>query len=206
MQSSIYIDMPNRKHPGFSHLKFTTLTGSTPFQLRHSVSAHSKFDTVHHALRRPATLRPPKVSNNQSVSFPSTSHSIPTTYSIGIAAALYGAYATNPSTAFDVVTYTTTAPYTAAATTASTHAPATPSTSTSFSTSEEQATTTYAIALITYTSAESCTAWELLSHIENQESPVIAAEKMLEDLRVGMGGVMGTSTPIPSSLLFLFFA
>jgi hypothetical protein len=114
----------------------------------------------------------------------------------GIATALYGTNSPTPSTAFDIITYTTT--------------PTSPTISTSSRShwdSHSQANTntntptplpcSYGIALITYPNFGSCATWELLSHIQNQSSVNAGMERLLADLRVGMGGVMGMYVGCP---------
>lgn len=89
---------------------------------------------------------------------------------ISLATALYGTYSTTPSPAFDLLSYTT---------------PTSPS-------PDETENSTISVALIVYTGPASApfTAWEMLSYVEDQASLRAGAEKILEDLRKGVGDVI----------------
>jgi hypothetical protein len=61
---------------------------------------------------------------------------------------------------------------------------------------EEETTPNHGVAIILYTgpSTSPFTSWTLISHVENQPDIITGANRLLQDLRKGMGGVIGTSS------------
>jgi hypothetical protein len=69
----------------------------------------------------------------------------------------------------------------------------------------EEPQTNFGVAIILYTGppASPFISWTLISHVDNQPDIVTGANRLLADLRKGMGGVMGMfSLPCTSSRLF----
>jgi hypothetical protein len=83
-----------------------------------------------------------------------------------LATALYGTHASSSSTAFDVL---------------------------SFTTPTDDASRTHGVALIFYTGPPSAPfqSWDMISYIDAATSALTGAEKLLEDMQAGMGGVIG---------------
>jgi hypothetical protein len=65
-------------------------------------------------------------------------------------------------------------------------------------------TPSYGVAILLYTgpSTSPFTSWTLISHVENQPDIIAGANRLLQDLRKGMGGVVGKS--LISFSFFLF--
>jgi hypothetical protein len=106
---------------------------------------------------------------------------------ISLATALYGTRSASPATVFDVLSFTTLPTFTS---------PNTPPSSTYDANGflETESDSTLGVALIQYTGPPSspCTEWEMLSYVDDQTSMVAGAERLLEDLGKGVGGLVGT--------------
>jgi hypothetical protein len=104
---------------------------------------------------------------------------------ISLATALYGTRLASPSTVFDVLSFPT---------------PHNPNDRDDEAAPVYDAngmlieTPTLSVALIQYTDPPSSpfTAWEMLSYVDDQTSMIAGAEKLTEDLRKGLGRVIGT--------------
>jgi hypothetical protein len=104
---------------------------------------------------------------------------------ISLATALYGTRSTSPSSFFDVLSFTT------PTNDSDSHSETSTSTYNANGILFEEPTLT--IALTTYTGPASSpfTAWEMLSYVDDQTSIIGGAEKLLEDLEKGIGGLVG---------------
>jgi hypothetical protein len=106
---------------------------------------------------------------------------------ISLATALYGTRSASPATVFDALSFTT--PPTS---TPSNTPPSSTYDANGFL--EPDATPTLSVALIQYTGPPSSpfTEWVMLSYVDDQTSMVAGAERLLEDLGKGVGGLVGT--------------
>jgi hypothetical protein len=106
---------------------------------------------------------------------------------ISLATALYGTHSASPSTVFDVLSFTT--PTTS-------RSPNTRPSSTYDANGflEIECEPTLSVAVIQYTGSpcSPCIEWEMLSYVDDQISMMAGAERLLEDLGKGVGGLVGT--------------
>ncbi|KAI4655765.1 hypothetical protein J4E93_000480 [Alternaria ventricosa] len=110
---------------------------------------------------------------------------------ISLATPLYGTRSEDALKVYDVVTYSITT-NNGGSSNDSRSTFNTASTSSSDD-AEEKAMSTYGVALILYTGSSSSpfTSWTLISHVEDQPNIITGVNCLLEDLRKGMGGVIG---------------
>jgi hypothetical protein len=108
---------------------------------------------------------------------------------IGLATALYGTRSICPPTVFDVLSFATpnnTGDGTSACNSSMYDA-------NDILTADDEAEPKLSVSLIQYTGPPTSPfiAWEMLSYVDNQTSRVGGAEKLLEDLGKGVGGLVG---------------
>ena len=103
---------------------------------------------------------------------------------IGLATALYGTRSTCPPIVFDVLSFVTPGDGASAPTSSMYNA-------NGILVAEEPK---LSVSLIQYTGPPTSPfiAWEMLSYVDDQNSRVCGAEKLLEDLGKGVGGLVGT--------------